>query len=463
MPGLIGVYILTVVISIAVAFLLARLVRSSTPLAMERDEKEKGLRDRDTSFKNTIFKEVAEVVDSGQRRQQAAEKLTDIFSRQLEKEISRNNQKYEAIIKDKDHREELAWKKYNKALNEKRNTESVIRSIAEGLIVVDAQGKVVMMNPAAEKLLDISKKDKIGRPILDNLKEEEVVSVIKGPLDSDEREIEVASPKDDTKKILRASSAVIENENGQTVGMVSILSDITKQKELDQLKSAFVVNISHELRTPLIAVKKSIALILARAIGDISKTQEDTLYIAERNLERLQTLINDLLDLSKLEAGKTELNLAPASIAEIINEAVDGLSAWAEAKAIKIEKNIQPALPEVNIDKNKIIQVLVNLLGNAIKFTPHQGWIKVEVIADSAKGGLAVSVCDNGIGIVKEFLAKIFDKFYQVNRAVPADGAGTGIGLSIAKEIIQLHQGRIWVESEEGKGARFSFTLPFKQ
>jgi NtrC-family two-component system sensor histidine kinase KinB len=460
----------TAVVSIVVALVLFNLTKLSGRARITADKKKQEYLASsilsDESMRHTIFEEINEIVDSQPSRQEAIKKISDVFSRELEKRINLNTQelskKYEAIIKGEKQNEEIAWKKYKRVLSDKEKTEAVIRSIAEGLVVVDAQGKVIMMNPAAEKLLGVSRKDKIGKALLENLKEEQLISLVKGADDKEEREIELVSQRDETKKVLRASSAVIENENGQTIGMVSVLSDITKQKELDKLKNSFVANVSHELRTPLVAIDKSLSLILNKSTGEISPTQEEFLSIAQRNLKRLSLLVNDLLDLSKLEAGKMEFKRQPSSIEKIIDESIEGLNTWAKTKSIEIVKKIQGDLPQVNIDSNRIIQVLNNLIGNAIKFTPNNGNITVEASFQSEKEEVKISVQDTGIGIPKENLPQIFDKFFQVTERVPTDISGTGIGLSIAKEIVELHGGRIWAESEEGQGAKFIFTLPLK-
>jgi len=318
-----------------------------------------------------------------------------------------------------------------------------------------------MMNPAAERMLGVSRKDKIGKRILDDLKEEQLVALVKDSPNREEKEIELISQQDETKKILRASSAVIENEHGQTVGMVSVLSDITKQKELDRMKSSFVANVSHELRTPLVAIDKSLSLILSKSTGEISETQEQFLTLAERNLKRLSLLVNDLLDLAKLEAGKMEIRPMPESIDKVIYESVETLNTWAKTKSINIETKIESGLPQVNIDSARIIQVLNNLIGNAIKFTPNNGSIVVEIkLMQKERRAIEVSVTDTGVGIAGDDLPKVFDKFYQAGERVSTDINGTGIGLSIAKEIVELHGGKIWVESGRGNGAKFIFRLP---
>lgn len=467
MSSLLTLYIFTAVISIVIAIFLVNFARASSHAALRDEQRRRSDYPQeeflDEGLRSTIVKEVSSVVGSVEHGSQIADKVSRVISEELQKKMESKttelSDKYENILEQKTKAEEIAWKKYNKVLSDKKNTEAVIRSIAEGLVVVDSKGKVVMMNPAAERMLEVSRKDKIGKDMLDNLKEEQLISMVKGAPDKEDKEIEVMSQRDETRKVLRASSAVIENENGQTIGMVSVLSDITKQKELDQMKSNFVASVSHELRTPLVAIDKSLGLILSGTTGAVSEQQAQFLEIAERNLKRLSRLINDLLDLSKLEAGKMEMRIQPVSIDHVIRESVESLKSWADTKAIELKAEIQPGLPQVSIDTDRVTQVLNNLIGNAIKFTPTNGTIKVEASSNAGRM-IEISVSDNGVGIAKDALPKVFDKFYQAGERVPTDITGTGIGLSIAKEIVELHGGKIWAESEEGVGTRFIFTLP---
>jgi signal transduction histidine kinase len=240
--------------------------------------------------------------------------------------------------------------------------------------------------------------------------------------------------------------------------MVTMLNDVTKQKEIEKLKADFLANVSHELRTPLVAIEKSISLLLEKSAGEISQTQNQFLGIAERNLKRLTLLINDLLDLTKLEAKKMELQRSPASIEKVISESLESMEVWAKTKSLVLESKLQPGLPQVNIDSNRMTQVVINLLNNAIKFTPAGGKISVEAGFDQKE--IRVSVADTGIGIEEKDLKKVFDKFFQTKADAPDDIAGTGIGLAIVKEIVELHGGRVWAESRQGEGAKFIFTIP---
>ncbi len=467
------IYAISVAASIITAIIIVQVARRNAQARLQAEkarneqlhqEESPGpaVRDERAAIQDGIIQEITKIVGAS-RAEEVARRVSDVLGPEIEKKVTSTAQelsrKYESIIQEKTQNEEVAWKKYGKILGEKQETDAVIRSIAEGLVVVDAQGKVVMMNPAAEKLLGVSRKEKLGTPITEGLKEEQLLSFTKTTNEGKNKEIELVSQEAETKKILRASSAVIENENGQTVGMVSVLSDITKQKELDQMKSNLVANVSHELRTPLVAIDKSISLILTRTTGPLTDNQEQFLTIAQRNLKRLSLLINDLLDLSKLEAGKMELHPQMSSLEKAINESIDGLMTWSGAKDITVKRKIEPGMPDILIDSNRIIQVLNNLIGNAIKFTPKGGIITVDAHLEANGSKIQVSVHDTGVGIEQNNLAKVFDKFFQVGERISTDISGTGIGLSIAKEFVELHGGKIWVESEKGQGAKFIFTL----
>ena len=462
------IYIVTPIASILIAFLLIHWAKLSEEARIREEDvgRSKGALAPgfvgDESIKHAVFKEVSGVLDSKQRCQEVTKIVSDIFGQELNKRIEQNtkevSKKYETIIEKNSKNEEIVWNKYNRVLSDKKQTDAVIRSVAEGLLVVDAQGKVVMMNPAAERLLGVARKDKIGKLIDESLREEQLVSLVKDSKGKEGKEIELFSQNNETSKTIRASSAVIENENGQTVGMVSVLTDITKQKEIDRLKASFVANVTHELRTPLVSIDKAITFLLNNPKGAFSENQQQFLSIASRNCKRLSLLINDLLDLSKLEAGKMSIQLTACSIDKVISESIEGLNAWANAKSVAIVDKVQANLPQVKIDPDKVIQVLNNLIGNAIKFTPNNGTITVEAKIHNDRE-LVVSVQDTGAGIAKDELLKIFNKFYQTGERVATDVSGTGIGLSIAKEIVQLHGGKIWAESQDGQGAKFSFTM----
>jgi signal transduction histidine kinase len=276
-------------------------------------------------------------------------------------------------------------------------------------------------------------------------------------------QIETGSKNEDTKRVLRASSAVIENEDGHTVGMVSVLSDITKQRELDAMKTRFVANVSHELRSPLVAIQKSLQLILGREVGDLNPDQERFLDIAHRNIDRLSRLINDVLDISKLEAGRVDMRPSEFPVQEVMRQVSSMLDTWMSDKKIHCELQAPPEAVTLEADMDRVTQVLTNLMSNAIKFTPDGGRIDVSARLIDEPGGtkfVELSVQDSGPGIPKESLEKIFEKFVQLELANSGGISSSGLGLTITREIVEAHHGKIWAESEPGQGSRFVARFP---
>lgn len=383
-------------------------------------------------------------------------RLKDRFAQELERKVQERTAALERQMQN--------------LQDEKDRVDSVIRNLGAGLVVVGVDGKIQVMNPAAEKLLGLTQSDGKGVPISQAIRDEHLLALAKGPLsDKDHRltkEIELRSLNDETRRVLQASTAVIENEEGKTVGMVSVLSDITKQKELDEAKSKFVAHVSHELRTPLVAIDESLAILMREEAGSISPEQEKFLAIGRRNISRLSRLVNDLLDVAKLEAGKLELRPRQFQVKELVHHVVETVNSWASERGINIEVKYPPNDVSVEADPDRVIQVVTNLLGNAVKFTPEQGRIVVEVNCNwndseiSFEPCVAISVQDSGVGIPKADQERIFKKFEQVNLAAAEGVSSTGLGLTIAREIVTLHGGKIWVESREGEGARFTFAIP---
>lgn len=363
-------------------------------------------------------------------------------------------------------------KERKKLLDEKERVDTVIRNLGEGLLVVDKEGKVVLMNPAAERLLGVKQNEKLGKKVTEDLKDEHLVAMTKSNnlrdgQDGAAKNVEIVSLNDETKRVLQASTAVIENEDGETVGMVSVLSDVTKQREVERLKNQFVSNVSHELRTPLVAIQKSLGLILDKEVGEITPDQEKFLSIAHRNIDRLSRLINDLLDVAKLEEGRIVLHPKPVPMQELVLHVAGTVETWIKDKQIKLQTQFPSSSVIIEADPDRLTQVVTNLVGNAIKFTPqgHSIILDIQEISDpliSPDKCIEVGVRDTGIGIAPEDQHRIFDKFEQVSLAQPAGVSSTGLGLTIVKEIVELHSGRVLLESQVGEGSRFAFRLPKK-
>lgn len=394
-------------------------------------------------------------------------KQPKVTKKQLEKELKKlkkENEELRSKMGDVDStireavegQTKLLVEENRKIKREKHRINSVLRHVAEGLIIIDNEGKVLVLNPAAEDLLGVNKEAKIGQHILEGLTEEQMISLAKDK--QQEVEIELNGVSDDTKKTLRASTAVIESEEGETIGMVSVLSDITKQKELERMKEAFVSNVTHDLRAPLISIQKSLSLFLDSNKDKLSGDQKQFLEIASNNASRLTTLVNDLLDVAKLEAGHVRLNYSEVKIDDVASSVFDMLGAWSESRNVQLKKE---GLENISLDADEKLlnQALTNLVGNAIKFTPEGGSVTIK--AETVEKEIKISVIDTGCGIPEDSLEKIFGKFEQA-KSIPTAGSpkGTGLGLAIVKEIVQLHGGKIWIESKVGEGSKFIFQIP---
>jgi signal transduction histidine kinase len=257
---------------------------------------------------------------------------------------------------------------------------------------------------------------------------------------------------------LRAHTAPVQNDLGETMGSVTVLQDISHLKELDKMKSEFIAMVTHELRAPIAAVEQQLTVILNKMAGEITEKQEQLLGRAKERTKGLLTLIKDLLDLSKIEAGKMVQYKEPLHLQEVVQKVVDLMRAEAEAKKLDLQFTAPPQLSLISADRNSMEGIFTNLISNAIKYTPEGG--KVWVHLEEEGGFVKATVSDTGIGIKKEDLSRIFDKFYRVKTVETRQIVGTGLGLSIVKSVVDAHLGSIFVESEEGGGTIFTVLLP---
>lgn len=328
---------------------------------------------------------------------------------------------------------------------EKSKMKVMVERMSEGVAMFDEKDELVIANSAFKEMTggDLSLLGELDE-IKKRRKQPKVLDI----------HLEKPFPR-----IINSESACIEDDNGRYLGIVVLLRDVSKEREIEQMKSDFVSLVSHELRTPLVAIKGAADNLLDGLAGELNDTQKDCLVLSKRNIDRLNRLISDLLDISRIEAGKIQLNKQPADAASIVKDVLGLFQASAKEKNIALESLLSEELPLVTIDSDKINQVLTNLVGNALKFTPAQGKIIVKVFR--AENFLRVEVKDTGVGIPKQDLEKVFDKFYQVDRNKSFTSVkGTGLGLPISKGIVERHGGKIWAESEAGQGSKFIFTLP---
>jgi PAS domain S-box-containing protein len=361
-----------------------------------------------------------------------------------------------------------------RSVNEVQNTlaylKSIINNIADGLLVTDSAGRITQFNPALSNLFSVPASELMGQHCTEILSSE--IGAIVTQSFSHPTEVLSAEITLNSGRIGGAvATAITTDEEDEIIGCVTIIRDITAEKEVDRMKTDFISTVSHELRTPLTSVVGFAKIIhkklndkVTPALADADKKTVravrqigDNINIIISEGERLTTLINDVLDIAKMEAGKIEWNMEPVNLGEIIDRAVAITSSLWQTSGLKLIKELPPELPEVNGDAARLLQVVINLISNAVKFTPS-GSITLKVSQPNQQ--VIVSVIDTGVGINPADCEKVFEKFKQVGEVMTDKPQGTGLGLPICKQIIEHHQGRVWVESELGVGSNFSFSLP---
>lgn len=342
---------------------------------------------------------------------------------------------------------------------EKSKMGTLVESMTEGVIMVDEKGELVVANSAAKRMLGFRGADEVSMLMLDEVKgfklSELMRAVLRGGGKTITRDVYLIEPR---KMYLSVSAGLVKDSQGRKLGVVVTLRDVTKQREIDQMKTDFVSTVSHELRTPLTSIKEGVSIVSDGTAGEINENQRRFLSIAEKNIDRLARLIGDLLDVSRIEAGRLEIKRELVDVVNLAQEVVNTLRPRADDKGIILEALLPTSFPQIYADPDKITQVLANLVDNAIKFTDEGGRITIQ--AEEKNEHIEVSVTDTGRGIPPEELDEVFDKFKQVGRRAGGGPAGTGLGLSISKSIIEAHGGKIWAQSDLGKGSKFAFSLP---
>jgi two-component system phosphate regulon sensor histidine kinase PhoR len=356
------------------------------------------------------------------------------------------------------HRAELSRlqdKNQRERVQDQTQQEAVLNSMLEGLLLLDDQGRIQLANRAFSGLFGISL-DLRGKTIMEAVRSHELSEVVE-MLGSRSRvvdhELRVSHP---TPRWLRVNGAAILSDDGQRRGTVLVFHDLTRLKQLESARTDFVANVSHELRTPLSLIKGYVETLLDGA-KDNPEVADKFLRTVDRNAERLKLLIDDLLTISELESRAVQLNLQDVNLKRLTEKVLAEFQSRATAKAIRLKAEMSELT--VRGDAGRLEQVLGNLVDNAIKYGRPEGTVVVAARATEDQR-IEVSVRDDGPGIPPESLERIFERFYRVDKARSREQGGTGLGLSIVKHIIQSHQGRVWAESELGKGATVLFTLP---
>ena len=333
--------------------------------------------------------------------------------------------------------------------------EALFDSMAEGLLLLDDAARVQLANRAFNQLFGVTT-DIRSKTIMEALRLHELtqlVDVLGNQKQVLGRELKLSRPNE---LFLQVNGSAIFDSAGNRHGTILVFHDLTRLKQLERTRQEFVANVSHELRTPLSLIRGYVETLLDGA-KDNPEIAPKFLQTIERNAERLQLLIEDLLTISELESGRVKLNLQPVSLKDLTDSVVADFKSRADAKQIVLINEV-PAL-SARADADRVEQVLCNLIDNAIKYGRNQG--KVVVSARQVAGAqIEVSVRDDGPGIPPESLERVFERFYRVDKARSREQGGTGLGLSIVKHIVQGHGGRAWAKSELGHGATFNFTLP---
>lgn len=339
----------------------------------------------------------------------------------------------------------------------RRRAEAILASTGDGLIVFDPEEVITYINPAATMLAGLKPSKLLGKrtplwEMLSMMPEDSFSPAIDG---SQVREVRLEEPEH---RIMDVRTDPVLDDQGGYLGYVATLHDVTAEREVGQMKNEFVSTVSHELRTPLTSIKGYIDLILDGEAGEINEIQREFLSIVKQNSDRLVELINDMLDISRIESGRIHLKIQPLDLCDLIAGAVDTFQAVSDQSGHKLLPKAPHDLPKAAGDRDRVGQVLMNFISNAIKYSPEGGSVTVKARQDGDM--VTVSITDQGIGIAKEDQAKLFTKFYRVDSSLTREIGGTGLGLSICKSIIELLGGRVGVKSSAGKGSTFWFSLP---
>lgn len=336
--------------------------------------------------------------------------------------------------------------------NERTKLSAVLFNMTDGVILVNAQGVVSMINPSAQKLFQTNFQADQGNTLIEVVRQHQIVELWQLTLQTGKTQnttIQTSMEKDNVQVIASLLGPILPGE------VLLLFQDLTLLRKLETVRKDFVSNISHELRTPLASLKALTETLQNGAIND-PKVSNRFLTQMDEEIDNLTQIVTEILELSKIESGKVPLEIKCCSISDIVTRPVERMRMQAERAGIALESELPDDLPEIEVDKVRIQQVFVNLIHNAIKFTSPGGSIKVSaVLKDQA---IHFSIADSGIGIPPTDLKRIFERFYKTDTS--RSSSGTGLGLSISKHIVEAHGGKLWVESTLGIGSTFTFSIP---
>lgn len=340
-------------------------------------------------------------------------------------------------------------------------TQTILGAMQDGLLVVDARSRIMLMNRPFEKLFEL-RDPGVGVPLIEAVRHATLDELIVETLRTGEvmrSELSVADSRTHSERHIEVSAVPIKKADDEMSGAVVLFHDITELKQLDQIRREFVANVSHELRTPLSILRGYIEVLL----DELETPREELariLSIMERHSKRLQRLVDDLLSLAQLESSRATLELSDVRIDELFNNLIRDWKEKLAAKNLKVIVDLTPEAFTLHADGTRLEEVLYNLLDNAVKFSPENGQIHLR--ATHRGSDMVLSVADSGLGIGKEHLPRIFERFYRADKARSRELGGTGLGLAIVKHIAQLHGGRVEAESELGRGTTIRVVLPLR-
>ncbi|WNS75483.1 cell wall metabolism sensor histidine kinase WalK [Bacillus sp. DTU_2020_1000418_1_SI_GHA_SEK_038] len=338
---------------------------------------------------------------------------------------------------------------------ERRKLSSVLSHMTDGVIATDRKGRVILINEPAADMLNVSRETVLSMPIVSLLGLEEDYTFEELLSERDSIILDYSKPSNTL--ILRASVSVIQKETGFVNGLITVLHDITEQEKIDMERREFVANVSHELRTPLTTMRSYLEALAEGAWQD-EEIAPKFLDVTQTETERMIRLVNDLLQLSKMDSRDYRLKKEWIDVIRFYNRIIDRFE-LSKQQNVTFERKLPDHSAFVEMDGDKLTQVIDNIISNALKYSPEGG--KVTFKLEEQNEFVVISVSDEGVGIPKGNINKIFERFYRVDKARTRKLGGTGLGLAIAKEMVEAHGGEIWATSKEGKGTTISFSLPY--
>lgn len=341
--------------------------------------------------------------------------------------------------------------------SERRKLSSVLSHMTDGVIATDRNGDIILLNDPAEKMLNVSRETALDQSVLEVLGIQEEFTLDNLYEEPDSVLLDFSTRTEPY--ILRASFSVIQKETGKANGLIAVLYDVTEQERIDRERREFVANVSHELRTPLTTMRSYLDALTEGAWQD-QNIAPQFLAVTQDETERMIRLVNALLQLSKLDSTEHRLMKEWVDFTEFFNNVIDRFE-MSKEQNVFFKRSFSKRARFIEMDEDKITQVLYNIISNALKYSPEGGTVTYRL--RDREDMLEISISDQGMGIPKENVEKIFERFYRVDKARSRQLGGTGLGLAIAKEMIEAHGGSIWAKSEEGKGTTIYFTLPMAQ